>query len=291
MSNYIDEFKTENSKSYDFNCIVISPESIKEISWIDPNYSKKLLQLSCVKVVQTKISNMIEMIADKLETDKYKNVSIKNEIFADEYTDNNYIYEILYIDMKEGIENELASLLNINGDIIYGNAIIIKSKLDVLTDSMLIDSISTNDIERVLYDRVYTKIAVWNDKWMEERVIGDLNDYAKIFFDDEKFEKIEFGFLMHNINIWFIKSDNNDNDILGNLINENIEKCIVFTMKSDEFRGNLSLDELNKIIYLSKKMDNFNIPNKYNEEKIDEFGRKIIYNKYKILHRTFNEFN
>jgi hypothetical protein len=30
-----------------------------------------------------------------------------------------------------------------------------------------------------------------------------MEDYAKTFFDDESYKKIEIGFLHHNINIWY----------------------------------------------------------------------------------------
>ena len=40
---------------------------------------------------------------------------------------------------------------------------------------------------------------------------------------------------------------------------------------------------VNKIIYLSKILSNFMTPSEYTEEKVDNLGRKIIYNKYKVL--------
>jgi hypothetical protein len=60
-------------------------------------------------------------------------------------------------------------------------------------------------------------------------------------------------------------------------------------MKSEEFRGNLTLDEVNKIIYLSKILSDFKTPNKYTEEQTDKIGRKIIYNRFKVLDSVYNE--
>jgi hypothetical protein len=76
----------------------------------------------------------------------------------------------------------------------------------------------------------------------------------------------------------------------GSLINKNIEKCIIFTMKSEEFRGNITLDEVKKIVYLSDKLSNYQTPSELLEEKNDSLGRKIIYNKYKVLDYLYNKY-
>jgi hypothetical protein len=295
---FLEKFNTE--KNNNFDCLIINTGSIKELSWIDPQYSKKLMQLDCVESVNTNSDELIKVLYEKLIS-KYNTVGLplKNEVFADEiYNGKCYVYEIMYVDLSESKyqeyktqENELASLINVNGDTIYSSAIILKTHLDIMTDSMIIESVTREDIMRVLYDRVYTKIAIWDELWTEDRVIGDLNEYAKIFFDNEPFEKKEIGFLMHNINIWYTTIPNGNTDLCGNLLKKPIDKCIWFTMKSEEFRGNLSLDEVKKIITLSKQMEKYDVPEKYNEEKTDDLGRKIIYNKYKILNRIYNEFN
>jgi hypothetical protein len=295
---FLEKFNTE--KNNDFDCIVINPGSIKELSWIDPQYSKKLMNLNCVETINTNSEQLVKVLFQKLIS-KYNTIGLplKNEVFADElYNGKCYVYEIIYVDLSDSKyqeykiqENEVASLININGETIYSSALILKTHLDIMTDSMVLDTVTREDLERILYDRVYTKVAIWDDVWTEDRVIGDLNEYAKIFFDNEQFEKKEFGFLMHNINIWYTTIPGGDTKLCGNLLNKPIEKCIWFTMKSDEFRGSLSLEEVKQIITLSTKMESYNVPDIYNEEKTDELGRKIIYNKFKILNRIYNEFN
>jgi hypothetical protein len=128
-------------------------------------------------------------------------------------------------------------------------------------------------------------VVTWNEeKWTEERVSGDLNTFAKQFFDDEEYEKIELGFLQHNINIWFTKPyGNSSTKICGSLLKKPVERCIIFTMITEEYRGNITLDEVKKIIYLSDKLDNYMTPSHLLEEKNDSLNRKIINNKYKIL--------
>ena len=61
-------------------------------------------------------------------------------------------------------------------------------------------------------------------------------------------------------------------------------------MKTEIYRDNLTLDEVNKIIFLSLKLDNYNTPSEMIEEKIDNLGRKIIYNKFKILDQLYHNY-
>lgn len=291
---FLDKITMENTNSFD--CLIIKAGSIQHVPWTDSNYASKLMELNLFKTVKTNADNFFEVVATNLEVDKYKikNLNVKNEIMAEEPY---YLYEILYVDLEKATEfhtdensNELASLLNVNGDKIYSNAIIFRSHLPSLSDSMTMCTITKEDIRRVLYDRVHTRVVIGdNECWAEDKVVGDINQYAEIYFDDEKIEKIELAFLMHNINIWYSVSDSGNSNLCGNLIDETIDKCIWFTMKSDEFRGNLTLDEVKKIISLSKELIEYQTPPELSEEKNDKFGRKIIYNKYKVLDWVYDK--
>jgi len=289
----IDMIVMENDTPFD--CMVIRPGSIEHVPWIDPKYSAKLMELELYELVYTNKDNFTEVIATKLDVDKYnvKNMSVKTEIVAEEY---GYVYQLMYIDLEKELsyhtkenKNEMASLINTNGDIIYSNAILFKNHISTHSDSMTLVSVTKNDVERFLHNRVNTKIVTWEDKWIELEVAGDLNTFANEFFDEGGIVKIEFPFLMHNVNIWYTKFDYGK-DVCGKLINKKIDKCIWFTMKSDEFRGNLTLDEVMKIIGLSEKLSDYNTPSEFTSEKIDTYGRKIVYNKYKVLDYMYNKF-
>lgn len=298
---YLEKIVMEEVK--DFNIMVITKGSIKHISWIDPDYSKKILdpQLNIYEIVKTNPDNFNEIMATKFNVDSYiiekdTDLSIKKEIIADEM---NYVYEILYIDMekhknyiKEENINELASLINTNGDTIYSNAIIFKNYIPSLSDSMQLVDMSSEDMERILYDRVHTKVVTFDDdgNWKEIRVVGDLMSFASEFFDDGSIVKKEIPFLMHNLNMWYTTFDYGRMPC-SKLINRKIDKAIFFTMKSDEFRGNLSLDEVKKIVKLSDKLESYITPEEYTVEKTDNLGRKIIYNKYKVLDEMYNKYN
>ena len=285
--SYLEKVVMEQNEQFD--CLVIKIGSISHLSWNDPNYLKNLLEMELFKSVRCNQDNFFEVIGTNLQINNYsnvKNMTVKNEIICDE---PDYLYEIMYIDLEKEIEyhtdinyNELASLISTNGDKIYSNAIIFKNYLPSLSESMTLTTVTKQNIHDIMFNRVNTKVVIWDDEWREERVIGDLNLYATRFFEGEKFEKLEIGFLMHNINIWYLLDSYGEN-VCGNIITKPVEKCIWFTMQTDEFRGNLTLDEVNKIIYLSKILTNYITPNEYTEEKIDSLGRKIIYNKYRVL--------
>lgn len=297
--SYLEKIEMENKD--DFEILIIKPGSIKNVSWFDPNYAFNLFELDLFELVKVNCDNFLETIGNKLNVNMYqiKDVHVKTEIIGEQPY---YLYEMCYIDLEKetsyhSVENELASLLNINGDKIYSNVIIFKNYLPSLSDSMTLTSVSKKDVATMLHERVHTSIVLYDGQWYCDKCVGDLNEYAKIFFDDEKYEKIEIGFLMHNINIWYIPEPTNFTNqstqinqintklenVCGNLLNIPISKCIWFSMKSDEYRGNLTLDEVQKIIYLSKILSNYQTPSDYTVEKIDKIGRKIVYNKYKVL--------
>jgi hypothetical protein len=285
---YLDKIVMENNDI--FECLVIKPGTIKHISWLDLDYTEKLMNLDLFKLVKTNSSNFIEVLAINLEVNKYNisDLSVKTQIIGEEPY---YLYEMLYIDLEKANNynnndnlNELASLININGDQIYSNAIIFKNYIPSLTDSMNLCTITKADLQRVLYDRVHTKIVIYdNDELSEYRVVGDLNVFAESFFEGETFKKLEIPFLMHNINIWYTTSQYGNLNVCGNLIESPIDKCIWFSMKSDNYRGNITLDEVKKIISLSKVLSDYKTPSELLDEKNDSLGRKIIYNKYKVL--------
>ena len=115
-----------------------------------------------------------------------------------------------------------------------------------------------------------------------------MDEFADNFFDD-KYDKLEIPFLLHNINIWY-ETSNNKNNICGNLINKNINRCLWFTMLSDDYKGHLTIGEVKKIIELSKHLEYpYKPETEWIEDEKDEIGRKIIKNKYKILDKAYFE--
>jgi hypothetical protein len=288
----MEEYKVKMENNNFFDCLIIKSSKINHLNWADPNYTSNLMKENIFEIIKTNNDNFVEFLSVNLNVNNYstQNLIVKTEIISEE---PNNVYELMYVDLenekeynKEENLNEMASLVNTNGEKIYSNAILFKNYIPSLTDSMYLCDISKKDLENILYNRVHTKIVCYNEKWKEEIIKGDLNIFANDFFDDE-YKKIEIPFLMHNINIWYMEGYEYERPC-GNLINKNIEKCIWFTMKNEEYRGNLTLDEVKKIICLSEKLSDYKTPEELLEEKNDSLGRKIINNKYKVLDYMYN---
>lgn len=292
--SFLEKVNMENGESVE--CLVIKQGLIKDISWKDPNYINKILELDYIESVIFNSENFLDVLSKNLNVNNFtvSNMSAKTEIVGEEPY---YLYELTYIDLEKERQyhtdnniNEIANLISINGDKIYSNAILFRNHIPSLTDSMNLSNMTKEDLKRLFHKRAYPTIVIgdsFENKLIEDNVLGEMDTYAKKYFEGEEYKKKEFGFLMHNINIWY-SIGITENKICGNLINEKyIDKCIFFSMKTDTYRDNLSLDEVNKIIKLSLKLDNYQTPSEFNEEKNDNLGRKIIYNKYKVLDKIY----
>jgi len=296
--SFLEKVIMENNDSFD--CLLITQGIIKNIPWQDPNYINQVLDLDYVKSITLNSDNFLDILAQNLKVDNFKvsNMSVKTEIVCEEPY---YLYELIYIDLETEKQyhndenvNEIANLICVNGDKVYSNAILFKNYIPSLTDSMKLSTVTKDDLKRVLYKRAYTTIVIgdsFENKFLEDSVMGDLEIYASKYFDKEPYKKIEISFLMHNINIWYT-SGITENQICGNLVKEKcVDKCIWFTMKTDTYRDCLSLDQVTKIINLSLKLKDYKTPAIFLEEKTDDLNRKIIYNKYKVLDQLYNDHN
>lgn len=294
--SFLEKINVEHTNTFD--CLIIKQGMIKNISWQDPNYINKVIDLDYIESITLTSETFLDLLAKNLDVNKFEvsNMSAKTEIVGEEPY---YVYELSYIDLEnekkyhtdENI-NEIANLISINGDKVYSNAILFRNHIPSLSNSMNLCNMTREDLKRLLYKRAYNTIVIgdsFEDKLMEDAVIGDLDIYAKKYFEGEEYKKVELAFLMHNINIWYTIGIT-ENKICGNLVNEKcIDKCIWFTMKTDTYRCNLSLDEVKKIINLSQKLSNYQTPSQFTEEKNDDLGRKIIYNKYKVLDQLYHD--
>ena len=290
--NYLEQINIEyeDDSKKEFECLLIKKGSISHLSYADLDYVNQLLKLNLCESIKFNSDTFTQIITENLELSKYNDSCIfaKNEAFAEE---PNYTYEMIYIDFDKKSEhikdeniNEFATLINVNGEKVYSNALLFKNYLPSLSNSMYIKDMNKDNLKQLLLDRVYTKIVVYDSNWREESVTGDLNIFAEHFFDGEKIEKIEIPFLMHNINIWYNTCKYSGSyDLCGKIIDARVENCIWFTMKNDEYRGSLTLDEVKKIIHLSKLLDTYKTPERFYKEEYDKLGRRIIFNKYKVL--------
>jgi len=286
-----DKFKFENKNN--FNMLLIKSNNIDKLNWFDNEYTDKIINLNIYEDLITNSENFIDVVSEKLLISKYKdkdNIEVITQIVSEI---PNYIFEIIYVDKLDENDNEInevGTLLNTNGDKLYGNIILMKTYIPSLSKSIIIEDCYRDNIKSILDNRVNTNIVLYNgNEWSNQKVKGNLEDFAKEYFDD-KFFKCEIPFLLHNINIWYETCDGLPKDLCGKLLEKPIYKCIWFTMINDEFRGNLYLDEVNKIIKVSKVLDfPFNVKPEWIEDEKDEFNRDVIKNKYKILDLAYHE--
>jgi len=302
------QLKFENKNN--FNILLIKPNKIDNLDWHDNNYTDNIIQLDIYENLICNSENFIEILTDKILLNKYKdkkNLEITTQLVA-ELPD--YIYEILYIEeltkdndkdndkltindnkltIVDNEFNNIGTLLNTNSMDLYGNVLLMKTYIPTLSNSIIINDCFKDDIKIILNRRINTNIVIYDDEWTELTVKGNLVDFANDFFDDT-YCKLEIPFLLHNINIWYETCDGCATTTCGKILTKPIYKCIWFTMITDEYRGNINLFEVSKIIKISNVLDFPFTPKKeWIEDKIDEYGRKIIKNKYKILDQAYNE--
>jgi len=280
----------------DMEILLIKPSDITHLDWLSTTYTQQIIDLPYYNIIKTNPNNFFLDINNYLDIQKFQVFSFEiiTEIIAEE---PNYLYELLYIKkineelIDESEFNGIGSLLNTTTDVkIYGPVIILKTLIKSSSKEMIIDNITLNDIKLILDNRIKTKVVIYDDEWKEETVIGDMETFANKFFDDNSYKKYEMGFLLHNINIWYDTIDNNKFRICEKLLDKPIYKCIIFTMKSEEFRGNITLDEVNKIIELSKYLNYpFTPNNEWIFDEVDMYGRNIIKNKYRVLDHAYND--
>ena len=272
-----------------FHIMLIEPGKISHLDWNDPSYIQNLISLPFVKTLEVEPSKFFNKIEELLVIKE--NSHLMTEMISDE---PNYNYEIIYVDTlnkkTDLVHNELASMLHLENERIHGNAIIIRNSIPTLNTSMLFDNMTSSELYKILRKRGFTTVIAWEDSWREEDFYGDIENYANKFFEEEKYVKCEIAFLKHNINIWYLKSKYGTKNVCGSLINDPIEKCFVFTMLTNTIRGWITKDEVMKIIKLSEVLTPpFAPDNKWFKEEKDEFGRKIIKNKYRILDNIYQE--
>lgn len=279
-----DQLKMDNTQPFDI--MVIPHSKISQYDFNHPNYLECVL--NNIKITSIKPEEFSLALAKNTELNKYKTNNMGNDVFG---FSKDYCYNIIYLelnekDQKEDIKNEVGCLLHNADGSIYGNCIIFKTHLPDDNFSMKFESITKEDIVKLLQDRRSPKMVIYDDEFFEENVT-DIESYSKKLFGEDYVNKKEINFYHHMLNIWYTTSDYG-NKIFPKLIDKKIDRMICFT-KTNIYKDNFSLDELNKIIKLSNK-DIFNIDIELFKKNKDELGRKIIKSKFRILNLMFKKY-
>jgi len=298
--------KLENKEPY--QVLLITPNSIESRDWSASNYTTSLLSDTFCQYTMIDPKDYVYKISELLSVGSYIYCDVKVCIISEE---TDYIDEIMYIDLLPEFKtnenkNDFATLLNLNGDIIHGNAIVSRTKISSTVDlynttnksvPMFYIDVNIENLDKMMHQRAHTKLITYdsdNETYNEIEVFGPLDHFAEIFFGEAQYnyKKIELGFLKHNINIWYSENKYGNLDVFGNILPElsRVDKMIVFTMWTENYRGNLLLDEFTKIKFLSKKLNNYDVPVEFTEESLDDINRVIVKNKYRILNTIYNKY-
>lgn len=291
---FINPKDINTDRTDDIEFLVINPGSIEDLDYNDPGYINGIFNRINIQSIKCNPNDFLIKMGEYLENDKYGDdySQVKKVIVHDE---PNYIYEIFFLDisdinkLKPEMFNGLGTLLNIEENHIFGNCILLKTHVPVDNFKKLdLVEVSKKDINNILNSRVNTNVIIYEDgEFREEKFAGDIHVHAKRIFNDQFYHEKEIPFLLHNLNI-FYTFDSYGNEFMPNLVKGKIELAIFFTMNTEKLRGNISRDELDKIIYLSKKLETFTVDNELVKDEKDDFNRTIIKNKYRILEYVYN---
>jgi hypothetical protein len=284
-----------------FNALLVKPFDTDNYDWANVDYIHSLLEnKNCTNVhINYEKQLMLTDIAKYLEIEKYNDPYITPHIIG---FDKDYTYEIIYSTFtpdKENIENikhnSLGTIIDLQGKEIFGNFLLLKLKTPHTDYTSKYVDLNKKDIVDHLNKRVHTNVIIYEDnEFREEPIPGDTETFAKVVFGDDycRLKRIEIPFLKHNINIWYIIDEYGDKGVFGKLINENdkVFKGVIFTKITNELRGNLSLDEINKIIFLSNNLNDFILSddNELVKHKKNNNNINIIKNKFRILETVYN---
>lgn len=280
-----DELKMDNTEEFDI--MVIPPSKISQYDFNHPNYLD--LVLKDIKIIKIKPENFALALAQNTELNKYKTNNMGNDVFG---FSKNYCYNIIFLelhqdDQKDEIKNEVGELLHNADGKIYGNCLIFKTFVPEDSFEMRFESIEKKDIVDLLNSRRSPNMVIYDDGDYFEHKVTDIESYSKkLFYDDYIFKK-EINFYHHILNVWYTTADYGEK-IFPNLIDKKIDRMICFT-KTNIYKDDFSLDELNKIIKLSNK-GIMSIDMELFKQEKDELDRKIIKSKFRILTMMFKKY-
>lgn len=287
------EYKFENTGSFDF--MVIKESKIEHLDFNDPGYVTKLVNSDFIEIVKSSPETFIEDIGHNLKVNEFEDsdMNVIKHVLCD---DPDHIYEIMFLGVERELNgnqdyvNELGNLINTYEERVYGHMIILKTFVDINSDKMILADMKKSDLYEIIESRANNKVVVYEDgEWRQDIVRGDIDVFCKNLFGCDYVSYFEFPFLLHNINIAYVKSDFGQ-VLFPSILNAKIEGAVFFTNINDNYRGNLTLDEMNKIKELINNMDDFKPKMEWIREEKDEYGRKKIKNKYKILNFAWNEY-
>ena len=236
-----DDLKFENKN---FTIMSIPPNSLDGINFNDPSYIPHILSKLIIHPVSN--DNFLESIAKYSNIKEYpKCHNMETEIIG---FNSDYVYEMTFLVLDETDDtlpnNDIGTILNINGKKIKGTCLIFKSFISNIEHSMMIDNISVDDIGDLLSCRKTPKMVICEDgEWREENV-SNLDKFKKKLFGEEYVKETTLEYMTYNLSIFYVKSDYGT-ECLPEIVEGKLESVIIHSTYGS-MRDNFTLDELNK---------------------------------------------
>lgn len=284
------KIKFFNDKAFYITIIDENEYNINKLDWNNPNYVHNLISQPFIKTELVTSDNFFDYIGKIFNVNE--NNMVITETICEEPLHN---YQMIYMDKinNNNKVNYFATMINIKNDVILGKVVLVKNYVATLNNEIKFDNMDSNTLHKMIKSRGFNIIVLWdseNKKWYEEEIYGSIEPYAKRFFEDEPYKTCEMAFLKHNLNILYVVSEYGESDVCGSLLNCKVEKVLIFTMLTTEFRGDITKEEVEKIIKLSTVLTiPFKPENKWFEDEKDEHGRTIIKNKYRVLDNVYQD--
>lgn len=247
---------------------------------------------------------IIETTHDKLMETIINNINITPEQIGNTYKcdeNNNYIYQICFLGTKENnIEennnniNSIASYLVMDRQLIYGNAILIKSRImeNNLCDPETIDNIE--EVTKLLHNRlIHTCVKVNSDGTMETyKFIESPIEFIKQE-EISNYNSVEFSFLNFNF-LFLIQLETNEpvnkmmTRIAGTYIVNGPVIIIGKTSESDFFNVDINLIKMLDIVAWGPiKNRELNKNESRTGEFINDCGKHLVINPFNILEKRY----
>ena len=160
MSEPIDNSKIKFFNDKDFYITLIDDNDfdLNELDWNNPNYVQSLISYPFIKTVLVNSNNFFNYIGEFFKANE-DNIIVTDTI-SEEPLHN---YQIMYIDKinNKNKVNQFATLMNINGDVIQGKAIIIKNYVATLSNDIRFDNMDSSALYKMLRSRGYNKVGIF----------------------------------------------------------------------------------------------------------------------------------
>ena len=217
--------------------LLIKPNNYEKISLEDPNYLNILfndLELEEIEIekLESEIPKLLNM-----EDLKYNGASTKMLEINDKY-----LYEMIFLTINNDLDskdyNYFGTMINPVNEGIFGNVIIIKSKIDYQNNQCHLDNISKDELFHVIKKRGYHQgVKIEDDGTVSQFEFADIKYLSKVLDEDfNLIKKEDVNVLKHLIEIYYLDDPyNNKNEMISKFLNKDIYGDVIIVSRKDEY--------------------------------------------------------